>query len=276
MQKFINPCIKIGDFAKLCGTNKRTLIHYEEIGLFSPAYIDERGYRFYSETQCDVFSIILALKEIGMPLNQIKHYLDERNPDSLYKLLQTQHQRIKAEIENLQRIDLLIKTKLALVEESKKIPLNTVTTEFCQEEYLILSPLIDSNEHTKVINTLYNHLSFCNTNNLNVGHPYGAMISCENLYKNNFDTYSYFFTKVISQPKDVSYFTKKGGHYITTYLKGDYYNSTPAYNLLLDYAKAHKLSIHGYSFKEAIIDEVATKSVDEYITKISIPFIASH
>ena len=41
MQKFSVPCIKTGDFAKLCNTNKRTLIHYDEIGLFSPAYTEQ-------------------------------------------------------------------------------------------------------------------------------------------------------------------------------------------------------------------------------------------
>lgn len=272
MQKYSTPCIKPGDFARLCGTNKRTLIHYEAIGLFLPAYIDERGYRFYSESQCDVFSIILALKEIGMPLNQIKHYLDERHPDALAELLKTQHQIIKAEIENLKRIDLMIQTKLSLVEKAKQITINTVTTEFCEDEYLILSPPINSNDHTKVINTLYHHISFCNTNNLNVGHPYGAMISYEELYQNHFDTYAYFFTKVITPPDAIPHYIKKGGYYITTYLKGDYYNCLSAYNLLLDYAKTHQLTLSGYSYKEAIIDEVAEKSLDEYITKISIPF----
>ena len=48
MQKNSNPCINTGAFAKLCGTNKRTLIHYEEIGLFSPVKTDARGYRYYS------------------------------------------------------------------------------------------------------------------------------------------------------------------------------------------------------------------------------------
>ncbi len=42
MQKNDIPCIKTGDFAKLCGTNKRTLIHYDEIGIFHPAYTDEK------------------------------------------------------------------------------------------------------------------------------------------------------------------------------------------------------------------------------------------
>lgn len=272
MQKLSIPCIKPGDFAKLCGTNKRTLIHYEEIGLFSPAYIDHRGYRFYSESQCDIFSIILALKEIGMPLQQIKNYLDNRNSEVLYELLQTQHQVIKKEIHNLKRIDQMIQTKLSLVEKSKEITLHTVTNEYCTKEYLILSPPIDSNEHEKIIHTLYQHLSFCNNHQLNVGHPYGAMISCSNLYQKQFDTYAYFFTKVLTPPDLPSYYIKKEGHYITTYLKGDYYNCQPSYDLLLDYAHTHQLTLGDYSYKEAIIDEVAEKSPEYYITKISIPY----
>ena len=62
MQKFKKAYIKTGDFANLCGTNKRTLIHYDEIGLFKPAYTDEKGYRYYSENQFDVFFTIVCLK----------------------------------------------------------------------------------------------------------------------------------------------------------------------------------------------------------------------
>ena len=64
MQKLKNACIRTGDFAKLCNTNKRTLIHYDEIGLFKPAYIDEKGYRYYSESQFDVFFTITCLKAL--------------------------------------------------------------------------------------------------------------------------------------------------------------------------------------------------------------------
>ena len=76
MQKFNNPCIKTGDFAKLCGTNKRTLIHYDEIGLFKPAYTDDRGYRYYSENQFDVFFTISCLSRLGMPLKEIGAFLN--------------------------------------------------------------------------------------------------------------------------------------------------------------------------------------------------------
>ena len=94
MQKFNNPCIKTGDFARLCNTNKRTLFHYDDIGLLKPAYTDEKGYRYYSESQCDVFFTITCLREIGMPLKDIKMYIDHRNPDKLKVLLEEQHQRV--------------------------------------------------------------------------------------------------------------------------------------------------------------------------------------
>ena len=119
MQKKQIPCIKTGDFAKLCNTNKRTLFHYDEIGLFSPAYTDERGYRFYSESQCDVFFTISCLREIGMPLKEIKKYIDQRNPAALKQLLEEQYQKVRAEQERLKRIEQVIETKLSLVRLSE-------------------------------------------------------------------------------------------------------------------------------------------------------------
>lgn len=37
-----------GQFAKLNGVNKRTLHYYDEIGLFSPEFKGENGYRYYT------------------------------------------------------------------------------------------------------------------------------------------------------------------------------------------------------------------------------------
>ena len=97
MQKFNDPCIKTGDFARLCGTNKRTLIHYDEIGLFKPAYTDDRGYRYYSESQFDVFFTINCLSKLGMPLREIGAFLNHRNPQALKKLLLEQREEVLKE-----------------------------------------------------------------------------------------------------------------------------------------------------------------------------------
>ena len=64
--------LRAADFAHICGTNKRTLHHYDQIGLFAPALRGENGYRYYSQEQYDVFMVIAALKELGMPLLDIR------------------------------------------------------------------------------------------------------------------------------------------------------------------------------------------------------------
>lgn len=270
MQKNRIPCIKTADFAHMCGTNKRTLIHYDEIGLFSPAFTNQKGYRFYSEDQCDVFHTIVCLKEIGMPLKDIKAYITQRNPQDLKKLLQEQHTKIKAEIAHLNRIDQVIQTKIGLVNVSTSIRPDEVTLEKCTAEYLILSDPVNSDAHDVIIHSLYKHIAHCNAYHLNTGHPYGAMLPIDQVSKGIYDTYSYFFTKVASPPDNEHYFTKPEGSYITTYLKGNYYEADSAFVRLLNYAAAQNLTPLDYVYKEAVLDEIAVRSPEDFLTKISI------
>ena len=52
----------IGQFAALHGINKKTLMWYDEIGLFKPAFIhEENGYRLYSYYQSTELEVILLL-----------------------------------------------------------------------------------------------------------------------------------------------------------------------------------------------------------------------
>ena len=43
-----NLYMTTGEFAALMGVSKHTLFHYDDIGLFSPEYVAENGYRMYS------------------------------------------------------------------------------------------------------------------------------------------------------------------------------------------------------------------------------------
>lgn len=274
MQKKKIPCIKTGDFAKLCNTNKRTLFHYDEIGLFSPAYTDERGYRFYSESQCDVFFTITCLREIGMPLKEIKHYIDQKNPAALKQLLEEQYKKVRAEQEWLKRIEQVIETKLSLVRLSELPEVSEygqmIRLEQTPEEYLIISPRLDTSDHDTIIHTICEHISYCNHNHLNAGHPHGAMVSTQSLLEEHWDTYAHFFTKVPEKPQGHPFHVKPAGTYAVTYLKGDYYHASEAYRMLLSYIQEHHYQPGEFSYKEAILDELAVETKAEYITKISI------
>jgi DNA-binding transcriptional MerR regulator len=65
---------RIGEFAALSGVSTKTLRFYDEIGLLRPASIDPRTrYRFYLPRQLEELASILALKEIGVPLAEVRH-----------------------------------------------------------------------------------------------------------------------------------------------------------------------------------------------------------
>lgn len=270
MQKNIIPAISTGRFAKLCGTSKRTLVHYDEIGLFRPAMTDQRGYRYYTEAQCDVFAIITALKEIGMPLQEIQSYLDNRSPAALKTLLQAQRKLVQQELENLRRIDQMIATKLQLLEQGEQVVCNTVSVEQCPQEYLILSEPVNSDAHDKIIERLYQHLDYCFKNRFNVGHPFGAMMHKNSLLNGQYKTYAYFFTKVTAPQQTPCLFIKPAGLYAVTYMEGNYYEADEAFRALLAFIAHNSYEICGYSYKEGIIDEISQKDMRHYITRISI------
>jgi DNA-binding transcriptional MerR regulator len=68
---------KIGDFSKIARVSGRLLRYYDSIALLSPQRIDPAtGYRYYAAEQLGRLNKILALKELGLSLDQIARLLD--------------------------------------------------------------------------------------------------------------------------------------------------------------------------------------------------------
>ena len=59
----------IGELARYQNISKQTLIFYDKIGLFRPAYVDpDNKYRYYKASQIDYLDTILIMKEMGFSL----------------------------------------------------------------------------------------------------------------------------------------------------------------------------------------------------------------
>ncbi len=70
--------MKIGDLASRSGVSIRTLHHYDEIGLLSPAHRTESGHRVYGREEVVRLQQILSLRQAGFPLDEIRDLLDRR------------------------------------------------------------------------------------------------------------------------------------------------------------------------------------------------------
>ena len=71
--------LNIGDFARYGRVSVRMLRHYDAIGLLRPARVDPgSGYRFYTAAQLARLNRVIALKELGFTLQQVRDILDEQ------------------------------------------------------------------------------------------------------------------------------------------------------------------------------------------------------
>lgn len=64
--------LKISDMANLANTTRRTLIFYDEEGIFKPDKRTEAGYRYYNYDQLYDLMFILGLRSLDIPLEEIK------------------------------------------------------------------------------------------------------------------------------------------------------------------------------------------------------------
>ncbi|OOM82305.1 HTH-type transcriptional activator TipA [Clostridium puniceum] len=259
-----------GEFAKLCNVKKQTLFHYDDIGIFSPEIKTENGYRYYSVQQFEVFNVILILKEINMPLKDIKDYLDNRTPDELIKLFENKITQVNKEIENLKRIRKFMKQKIEITKRACSTDYSKITLEISKEELLVLSKSIENLSYKDYLKTISEHLDYCNSHQLHASYSICAMINKENIYKGVSDNYSYIYAKLEYNTNIKSTFIKPKGLYVIAYHQGSYTTVDRTYKKIIEFLREANLNMGKYAYEEYILDEATVKGYENYVTKISV------
>src|SRR5262249_25694632 len=106
----VGTMFSIGEFSKIAQVSGRLLRYYDQQGLFKPAQIDpETGYRFYSAKQLPELNRILALKELGLTLEQIARLSPQISVDELRDMLVQKksqiEQTLRAEVARVRYIE---------------------------------------------------------------------------------------------------------------------------------------------------------------------------
>lgn len=259
-----------GEFAKLCHVKKQTLFHYDDIGIFSPEFRDSNGYRYYSYQQFEVFGVISMLKELKMPLKEIKAYMDSRSPESLVNLFESKLAEIDDEIKKLQRNRMLMEKKLISVKKSSSIDPSKITIEYMEEECLIISRSIENISHKEYIKTISDHVNYCFTNSINLDYSIGLIITRENILKGVEYNYSHIYSRINKKSNSKYKFIKPSGLYAIGYHQGDPETINESYQRIVKYLEKSNLKIGEFAYEEFILDETTVKTPENYLTQILI------
>ena len=92
--------LAIGEFSRLTHLSVRTLRRYHDAGLLVPAAVDDTtGYRSYSPDQIPTAQVIHRLRQLDVPLPDVRRILRADDPDTRADLVADHLERLEAELE---------------------------------------------------------------------------------------------------------------------------------------------------------------------------------
>lgn len=263
------PLLTAGEFAKIAGVTKHTLFHYDKIGLFCPEIKGKNGYRYYTVAQIDVFDVIITLKELDMPLAEIKAYLDDRTPDSLVKLFEEEQQIISRQMQRLRGMKDWVEKKKRQITAAVKVDIHSIRLIRQPELYCIVKELRAEDDKTWALE-VGELLEKCDKAGIRGIYGVGYCQSLQAVEKGIVDKYtaSYVMTER-KPPGGYAYSVHPAGVYLTAYHKGRWQEIGEAYGRMLSYARENDLLLEGDCYEDYILDGLTQKREEDYVTQIS-------
>lgn len=154
--------LKIGNFSRITSVSIRLLHYYAEIDLFHPAHIDtDTGYRYYKMEQIQDLNRILALRDLGLSLDEIKQYVKAKlSADELRGMLLLKKSQLKQslreELLKLQRVEY----RLGLLENDQESRVQDVIIKPVPAQHYISmrNPKLPANQFHSFISTVFDGL----------------------------------------------------------------------------------------------------------------------
>ncbi len=149
---------RIGEFSKLAQVTVKTLRLYDERGLLEPARVDRSsGYRFYAADQLPRLQRILALKDLGLSLQEIADLMDEEpGADEIRGMLRLRRAELEREIADGRARLGRVEAYLARLEREGEMPMYDVTIKSAPA--LRVASLRDTVPHYPDIERLFGEL----------------------------------------------------------------------------------------------------------------------
>lgn len=265
----------IGEMSKLHNTPVKTLRYYDEIGLLTPAEIDERnGYRYYSTEQFEQLNTINYLKALGLSLKDIKAQLKKRDFDEFLDVLKKEKAATEHKLKELEVIRGRFENRIRELEQARAIQeLEVVLVkELPARQILRLKETISSEPELELSLRKLENVSE-RISSIFIG-GVGLTVSRENLLRFKFEEYNSIFILLEEEHIHNGWVTTlPAGRYICMYYRGNHQESVPYYHMLLAYCQEHGMQIGGDSIERTIIDQFISSRPEDYLTEIQIPIM---
>ena len=233
----MHQLFSIDEFSRLQNISRQTLIFYDKISLFCPAYINpNNGYRYYNTYQLDELDPICIMKRIVFSLEVIKSRIEHRCTH--------------------------LEQSAFISKNSTKIPITHKKAQY----FLLQEVDLPYTQESVSMAT-----KKCFVHSLKEKLPFffqsRAIVPLNNIQNKSFTEASFAFLP-IEAPHYTDVLHLPGGKCVSTCPTGDYLSIGTSYERLLKYYRVNHLTILSDAYELAINDYLSNKDENEYITRI--------
>lgn len=267
--------LSITELAKLRKVTSETLRYYDRIGLMKPVYVDpDTKYRYYSIRQYERLGTIKELRQLGMSIEDVMDYFNDRNLKKSKRILAHHHQLLQEEIRRKMLLSKILSRKLHFLDELSPPPVSDVVFEcYFPKRYIITfdEPAGGPREHAYAFTKLEWYLD--ETAPILASDRVGVYADGRLLEKS--EDYIPSVPMLFVEDGDIQSEYKQeipAGQYICMYYHDsglEEYN--PSFELIKDYLRVHDLEINGRIFQIYKIDVTLTSNPKEALMEIQVP-----
>ena len=251
--------------------SKQTLIFYDKIGLFRPAYVDPgNGYRYYSASQLDELDTILILKKCGLSLQAIKELLEHYTTESSLRVLTQQVQVLDRQMEELRMVRSRLAQRCVQLERAglHREGGDQPRVERLPAQLLLIRPVEPPFTLREISIATKQCFAQAFQEQLPIYFQSGVTVPLERIRAGRYTEASAAFLPIEGTDRAANLLQLPEGLGASIYHRGDYPSIGRSYRRLLEFCQAEKLEIRSDSYEFCINDYITTGDESEYLTKI--------
>lgn len=267
----------IGDASRLGGVSRRTLRHYDKLGIIKPDHIAPSGYRYYKEETLLRVPVVNYLKSMGFSLEEVATVLSSRDFRLIEHLFRGQLEAVderRGELETQRRI---IADWANLIEEATHVIATRpreVSAAYLPAKSLLAMEYEFSGDYADAIINLDFTAFVRDRGNVITG----PVMLWHKSFESCREPRSYPETVRVLQaslrkPDLSDRFTTPGGIYLRTYHIGPFEGLPDAYERMVAHAQAHGYRLAGPSIERFVTDYWTTANADSFVCEVLMPLL---
>lgn len=115
-----------GELARLTGLSKQLLIFYDKKNFFTATATGSNGYRYYLLSKYFQLKILITLRKMDIPLEEIYQYLQHGNDEFLLSIYKRKLSEYQEQMKQLQKKSQILEKRIQSMERQPHLILNRI------------------------------------------------------------------------------------------------------------------------------------------------------